>query len=145
MAQDPYIQLQRAMERALLRQYVPPWIVVNEAGDIGNFDGNVAPFIAPIDKVGSHNVFQLAEAYLQHPLGVVIERMRDKAYVWPAEGLRVTVPDAPMSLELNVLPVEGKERATRWYCIVFESMATDPFVRNRLPAQIPQTVTGCCA
>jgi hypothetical protein len=125
MVQDTYIQLQRAMERALLRQYAPPWIVVNEAGDIGNFDGSLEQFIAPIDLAGSQNLFQLARAYLGRSLGVVRERMHDRAYVWPSDGLRVPVPDAPMSLELNVLPVEGRESPRRWYCVVFESRNAD--------------------
>lgn len=94
-----------AANRVALARYAPPGFVVNEEGDVVQFRGEVAPFIAPASGEATLALPRLLHAELNVPVRTaLIEAKRTAA---PVRRERVAFNDRRYSLE--VLPLETGE------------------------------------
>lgn len=98
-AGDP---LQEAADRCALERYAPPGFVVNEAGDVVQFRGDVARFVAPADGEATLSLPRLLRAELNVPVRTALMEARQAGRPVVRERLQL---DGERYV-LEVLPID---------------------------------------
>lgn len=94
-----------AADRVALARYAPPGFVVNESGDVVQFRGEVAAFIAPASGEATLALPRLLDAELNVPVRTAL--IEAKRTAQPVRRERVAFRDRRYALE--VLPLETGE------------------------------------
>lgn len=90
-------QVEQAVSRCAMERYVPPGFVVNEAGDVVQFRGNVADFVAPATGEATLSLSRLLRPELNVPVRTaLLEAKRSEA---PARRERVPIAGKVYALE----------------------------------------------
>jgi len=98
-AGDP---LQEAADRCALERYAPPGFVVNEAGDVVQFRGDVGRFVAPADGEATLSLPRLLRAEFNVPVRTALMEARQAGRPVVRERLQL---DGDRYL-LEVLPID---------------------------------------
>lgn len=94
-------QIEQAVTRCALERYVPPGFVVNEAGDVVQFRGDVAEFVAPATGEATLSLSRLLRAELNVPVRTALLEAKQSA----APVRRERVPIGERSYALEALPL----------------------------------------
>jgi len=101
-------QVELAVSRCAMERYVPPGFVVNEAGDVVQFRGDVADFIAPATGEATLSLSRLLRPELNVPVRTaLLEAKRSEAAV---RRDRVPVDGAVYALEALPFMVGAESR-----------------------------------
>ncbi|WP_347881805.1 CheR family methyltransferase, partial [Mitsuaria sp. GD03876] len=134
-----------AANRVALARYVPPGFVVNENGDVVQFRGDVAAFIAPASGEATLALPRLLHAELNVPVRTAL--IEAKRTAQPVRRERVAFNDRRYALE--ILPLETGE-ALRHYLVTLApqpedaaadtpaSMSTPPFSPGGARARVDE-------
>lgn len=93
-------QVELAVSRCAMEHYVPPGFVVNEAGDVVQFRGDVADFVAPATGEATLSLSRLLQPELNVPVRTALLEAKQSGA--PVRRERVTIEGKVYALE--VLP-----------------------------------------
>lgn len=101
-------QVDLAVKRCAMERYVPPGFVVNEAGDVVQFLGNVADFVAPATGEATLSLSRLLRADLNVPVRTAL--LEAKQSTQPVRRDRVTMEGKVYALEAVPFVVGSESR-----------------------------------
>jgi two-component system, chemotaxis family, CheB/CheR fusion protein len=117
------VPVRELTERALLQQYAPPSVVVNERGDILYLHGRTGKYLEPAPGEAGMNILKMAREGLRADLATALHKaVAIKAPV-RHPGLRIRTNGDFTVVDLTVQPVPAgsdSEGAARLFLVVFE-------------------------
>ncbi len=132
---------QREAERALLKHYVPAGVLVNPDGEILQFRGDTAPYLAQSEGKASLNLLKMAREGLLAPVRAALQQAQRGEATVRTEDVLVRTPMDLTSISLTVIPVSYAAPAPRCYWILFEppGPASAPAPKRRSVSKRRQT------
>lgn len=140
---DTRLDLQREVDRTLVKKYAPVGVLVNDNLDILQFRGETEPYLRPRPGEASLNLLKMARDGVVVGLRSAIQKARkDKAPVRLA-GLKTEYKDKEQKFNLEVLPV-GTQWSDRHYLILFDEINPpasrgSKAAKSRGPKQVKST------
>ena len=101
-------QVELAVNRCALERYMPPGFVVNEAGDVVQFRGDVATFVAPATGEATLSLSRLLRAELNVPVRTAL--LEAKQSGGPVRRERVPIDGKVYALEALPFTVGAESR-----------------------------------
>lgn len=118
---DTRLELQREVDRTLVKKYAPTGVLVDDNLDIIQFRGDTEPYLRPRPGEASLNLLKMARDGVAVGLRSAIQKARkDKAPV-RLEGLKTEYKDEEHKFNLEVLPV-STQSSDRHYLILFDEI-----------------------
>ncbi len=108
------------VERALLQEYTPPAVVVNEAGDVLQFRGKVQPYLKIPSGKATLNVIRMAK----DGLAVALQRGLRRATSTTKLIRETDVPVARSRQRVTLAILPFKNQGARCFLILFEAAAS---------------------
>jgi two-component system CheB/CheR fusion protein len=112
--------LQTVVNELLCAHYVPSGFVVDESGDVVQFRGDTAPFMAPASGDATLSVTRLVRPQWRVPLRTALIEAARTGQVVRRDG----VVDPGGAFTLDVLPLTARE-GTRYFAITIQQHAVD--------------------
>lgn len=112
--------LQTVVNELLCAHYVPSGFVVDESGDVVQFRGDTAPFMAPASGDATLSVTRLVRPEWRVPLRTALIEAARTGQVVRRDG----VLDPGGAFTLDVLPLTARE-GTRYFAITIQQHAAD--------------------
>jgi len=143
---DTRLELQREVDRTLVKKYAPAGVLVNDNLDILQFRGETEPYLRPRPGEASLNLLKMARDGVVVGLRSAIQKARkDKAPV-RLEGLKTEYKDKEQQFNLEVLPV-STQSSDRHYLILFDEINPparrgSKAAKSRGPKQVKSTSKG---
>lgn len=110
--------LQTVVNELLCAHYVPSGFVVDESGDVVQFRGDTAPFMAPASGDATLSVTRLVRAEWRVPLRTALIEAARTGQVVRRDG----VADPGGAFTMEVLPITARE-GTRYFAITIQQHA----------------------
>ncbi len=115
--------LRELAETALLQDYAPPCVIVNEQSEILFFHGTMADYLDPAVGEASLNVVRMVRAELRMPLSVALRTAATQTRVAVHEQVHWAVGDQLRTVDVTVKPIRSSAPALPLYMVVFEERA----------------------
>jgi two-component system CheB/CheR fusion protein len=112
--------LQTVVNELLCAHYVPSGFVVDESGDVVQFRGDTAPFMAPASGDATLSLTRLVRAEWRVPLRTALIEAARTGQVVRRDG----VLDPGGAFTLEVLPITARE-GTRYFAVTFQQHRAD--------------------
>jgi two-component system CheB/CheR fusion protein len=112
--------MQREADRVLLARYLPPGVLVDEAGDVLQFRGDTGQFLTPAPGKASLNLLKMAREGLLVSLRTLLQRARRETTPLREEGVRVRSNGGFREVALTVIPLGKPGTGERAYWVLFE-------------------------
>ncbi len=100
------INIRELTGRALLQQYTPAGVVINERGETLYIHGSTGKYLEPAAGEATVNIMRMAREGLRRDLTTAIRRVAAKKEPVHYRGLRVKVNDETITVNLTVRPFE---------------------------------------
>ncbi len=113
----------REVDRALVGQYAPAGIVVNEAGQVIEVRGDVSSFLQLPQGKPDCTLQRIAREELLAELDTTLQDVRAKGVPVRREHLEYQVEGQLRHVDVNVLPVGGPSPQEHYFIILFENSA----------------------
>lgn len=110
------------VQRALLEDFVPPAVVINETGDIIYVSGRTGEYLEPSPGKANFNIFAMAREGIKYELGKTIRNViinRSAAVIY---GLNVKLNSGDKYVNITVSPLNKTEKAAGLFIVVFEDI-----------------------
>ncbi len=120
-AHIPKISIGAVVERALLRKYAPPAVVVNDRLDILYYQGDTAEFLGPPEGAPTNNILKLARKGLQLRLRASIQKAFKTNNVVRLSRIRLHEGDDRL-INLLIEPVTDPPQARGLMLVIFEKL-----------------------
>lgn len=117
------------VQKALLRTYSPPAVVINQKGEILYVNGRTGKYLEPAPGLSGMNIFDMAREELNFELSGAVHRAYQQHQEVVVENVRVKTDAGHQLLRLTVKPFEEPEALTGLLLVVFEDLATPRKVR----------------
>lgn len=101
------MRLRELTEQALLKQYAPASVVINERGDILYIHGRTGKYLEPAPGEAGVNILQMAREGLRRELTTAIRKMAVQKGPMRCPGLRVRTNGDFAIVNMTVQPVAG--------------------------------------
>ena len=98
--------IRESVERALLQQYAPASVVINERGEILFIHGSTGKYLEPAAGEASVNIMRMAREGLRRELTNAIRRVAARQEPVNYQGLRVKSNGETITVNLTVRPFE---------------------------------------
>lgn len=139
---DTRLELQREVDRTLVKKFAPAGVLVNDNLDILQFRGETEPYLRPRPGEASLNLLKMARDGVLVGLRSAIQKARkDKAPV-RLEGLKTEHNDKEQKFNLEVLPV-STQSSDRHYLVLFDEInppaSRSKAAKSRGPRQVKST------
>jgi two-component system CheB/CheR fusion protein len=122
----PSGSLQSQAEQVLLREFVPPALLVNTDGDILYVFGRTGDYLEPASGRANWNIHVMARDGLRQELAMLLPRaVREKKSI-SQSGIGVGPADRQKFIDLTVLPIQEPETMSGMLMIVFQPVAPRP-------------------
>jgi two-component system, chemotaxis family, CheB/CheR fusion protein len=110
-------------ERAILSQYAPPGVIIDDDMTIVHFRGQTGLFLEPSPGTASLNILRMAREGLRLELRSAINRARTTGAPVHREGVMFSLHGTQRQANITVLPIQND--ATRQQCqvVLFEETA----------------------
>ena len=116
--------LRQVTERALLQQYAPPGVLVNERGDILYLHGRSGQYLEPAPGEAGLNILKMAREGLRRELTTALRKAVANKEQVSRPGLSVKTNGAFTTVNLTVRPVSANPDAAvasgRGFLVIFE-------------------------
>jgi two-component system CheB/CheR fusion protein len=112
----------QAVDRLLLDRYAHPSFVVNEAGDVMEFRGDVQPFLAPTEGPPSFKLSRLIHKDLLLDVRTALFKAKHRGESVRSERLKMSRGDHDQLVNIEVLPLQRPGGET-FYVIALERVA----------------------
>ncbi|MEA3174630.1 MAG: two-component system, chemotaxis family, CheB/CheR fusion protein, partial [Gammaproteobacteria bacterium] len=120
LSTNPAADLQREVDKLLLKRYAPPGVVVNEDGEVLQFRGDTDPYLTRAEGKASLNLLKMAREGLLAPLRAILQRVKSGDGAARETGVMLKSKDGLLQIDLNAIAVASPGAASRCYCILFE-------------------------
>lgn len=118
----PSIDLNRDVEKLLLKRYAPAGVVINRALDIVHFRGQTSPFLEPAPGQASLNLLRMAREGLRAELRSVIQQAQRTSRPARKERIRLR-GGGDGAINIEVIPMPRRGEADMCYAVLFEAAA----------------------
>ncbi|HEU4686348.1 MAG TPA: chemotaxis protein CheB [Nitrospira sp.] len=119
------VSLADLSRQLLIERFVPPSVLVNEAGDILYIQGRTGRYLEPASGEAAMNIFTMAREGLRLELGALVRKALLQRREIIREGLRVQVNGGYQSVKLVVRPLSGRSVMRGMVIISFEEQEPD--------------------
>ncbi|MEO6038982.1 MAG: chemotaxis protein CheB, partial [Saprospiraceae bacterium] len=145
---DPVDTLEMQVDQLLLRQFVPPTVVVNQEMDILQFRGATGLFLEPASGKATLNLLKMARPELVFELRNAVHKSGKSGQTVKKSGLPITVHGKAYSVTIEIVPLKS-EVEERIYLVLFSenasSMGTESQTNLAKGKQIEQLETELAA
>ena len=119
--------VQKRADRAVLAEYAPGGVVVNENWQVLQVRGQVSPYLEPASGKMSVNVLSMAKrsGLALDLAGALEEAKKEHA---PVRRDHLVLPHEQAVVNLRVIPLGSREEETRLFLVLFEAVARAEFV-----------------
>jgi two-component system, chemotaxis family, CheB/CheR fusion protein len=119
--------LLREAERAILSQYAPPGVIIDDEMTIVHFRGQTGLFLEPSPGTASLNVLRMAREGLRLELRSAINRAKTTGTPVHRNGVLFSVQEKQLEANITVLPIPNEATKQHWQVVLFEEV---PFVTS---------------
>lgn len=116
-------ELERAADRIVLARYTPPGIVLNEAMEVLQVRGQVAPYLEMPPGKATLQFMRMAREGLAPALRDPIRRAIAESVPVTVGGLSVRYGEEILNFRVDILPMEGLQRRSRAFLLLFVAQA----------------------
>lgn len=125
-----------AAEKALLEQYAPSCVIVNEKYDIVHFHGRTSRYLEPPTGEPSLNVLKMAREELRIELRTVLHKVFNTGQAERRNAIRLKVEGQQELVNLIVQPFPDSEASRGLVMVVFEQVQpTDELATPSAPVE----------
>jgi two-component system CheB/CheR fusion protein len=117
---EPGADRQRTADAVLLKNYVPPAVLIDGDGEILQFRGDTTPYLTLTDGKASLNIFKLARAGLFATLRAVLIDATEKNATARSADAVVDTEEGVQTVAIRVIPVLYPATSSRCYWVLFE-------------------------
>jgi two-component system CheB/CheR fusion protein len=124
--------LARQVDLAILGQYGPPGVVVNERLEVVEFRGRTGPYLEPPAGEPQTLLLEMARRGLRAPLRLALSQARKTSAPVRKEGVEAEPGSAGPACDLVVLPVRAPGSGDgRAFVVLFEDRVPSPPARQK--------------
>ncbi len=134
-APAPALDLQRELDRAFAKHYVPAGVVVNDEGEVLQIRGDMEPYLSLGEGKVSFSLLKMAREGLLAPLRGILHRLKHNEPVTREEGVLVKTNNGLLAISLNVITVAGADASQRCHGIFFEPHDPSQVKAAKVPAR----------
>ena len=124
--EGPFVAL---VQRALLRYYTPPAVVINGKGEILYVNGRTGRYLEPAPGLSGLNVFDMVRQELNYELSAAVYKAVATREAVVTDHLKLRLDTGIQLLRLTVKPLEDVEPLAGLLLVVFEEQPTPKQVR----------------
>jgi two-component system CheB/CheR fusion protein len=117
------VNLREVVEQALLTEYTPACVIVNEKGEVLYIHGHTGKYLEPASGEATLNVIRMARKGLNLELAVALRKVVAQKEMIRYEGLRVKTNGNTHTVNLIVAPVTKPALMPDLVMILFEDVA----------------------
>lgn len=117
------------VQKALLRAYSPPAVVINQKGEILYVNGRTGKYLEPAPGLSGMNIFDMAREELNFELSGAVHRAYQQHEDVVVDNVKVKTDTGHQLLRLTVKPFEEPESLAGLVLVVFEDQPTPQKVR----------------
>ena len=128
--------LSKEADRIVLTRYSPPGVVVNSALEIVQFRGHTSHYLEPSPGEASLNLFRMARQGLVIDLRAAIHQAKKSGVPTRKEAVPVRINDEVRAVDIEVVPLGGKNAAEGYYLVLFHDLTAQP--RPAVPSAAPK-------
>jgi two-component system CheB/CheR fusion protein len=121
MVADRGFDLQREVDRILLKQYAPPGVVVNDEAEVLQFRGDTDTYLTRPEGKANLNLLKMAREGLLAPLRALLQRVQDGSEIARESGIWIKTRDGLLEISLNAIALPAANGGPRMYCVLFET------------------------
>jgi two-component system, chemotaxis family, CheB/CheR fusion protein len=119
-------EIPRQVERYVLDQYAPPYVVVNDRYETIYFSGGMGQYLEPPAGAPDRNVLNMARHGLRMHLRAAIDEAKRSQSTVVKNEIHVKTSGDYQTMRLTVRPVSRHGETTDYYTIIFEPAAPPP-------------------
>jgi two-component system CheB/CheR fusion protein len=120
-------ELEQTIDDILLKEYVPPSVLVNNNLDILQFRGSTSPYLEPSRGKASLNLLKMAKEGLAFELRNVIHKANKTGETTVKAGIEFRDDNTPHFVTIEARPVRLTEEE-RLFLIIFREALPPPFI-----------------
>ena len=117
---NPGFDLQREVDKILLKRYAPLGVVVTDEAEVLQFRGDTDAFLTRAEGKASLNLLKMAREGLLAPLRALLQRVKDGDAIAREAGVLIKTKDGLLEISLTAIALPAGDGAQRSYCILFE-------------------------
>ena len=117
---------QRAADRIVVGEYVPPGVLVNDGLDILQFRGRAGDYLEHPPGEPDHNLLKMAREGLLLPLRTALNECRETNAPVRKAGVPIGGAGAIRKTDLRVFPVRLPNSGERCFLVLFEEPGHEP-------------------
>ncbi|QNH63745.1 chemotaxis protein CheB [Hymenobacter sediminicola] len=118
------------VQRALLRSYAPPAVVINGKGEILYVHGRTGKYLEPAPGLSSMNLFEMAREELNFEISGAVHRANQERTDVTVDNVRVKTEAGQQLLRLSVRHLQEPEQLAGLLLVVFEDQPTPRRMRQ---------------
>ena len=123
--------LQSHAEQALLREFSPAAVLVNDQGDVIYINGRVGKYLEPASGKANWNIHVMARPSVRTQIAAALRQaLQDKSTV-EVRGLRLGDDPAPALVDVTVKVMQEPHSLAGLAMIVFHDVITPPIAKRR--------------
>ncbi|HXZ79609.1 MAG TPA: chemotaxis protein CheB [Terriglobales bacterium] len=119
------ISIDKEVERTLASRYIPPSIVVNEDLEIIQFRGRTGAYLEPAAGHPTFSLSKMAREGLLVDLRTALSKAKKENTVVRKEGVHVRSNGGTTEVNLEIVPIQGRESGERMFAVVFQDVARE--------------------
>lgn len=115
-----------SIEKMLLENYTPACFIVNDRGDIIYFNGRSGKYFELTAGEASLNIATMVKEEMRYSLRTALRQAAKTKEDITIEGVRVTINDVQVTLNLGVRPIEEPRTLKGLILVIFEEVSALP-------------------
>ena len=123
------VNLQAHAEQALLQEFTPAAVLVNEQGDVVYINGSVGKYLEPASGKANWNIHVMARPAIRSQIATALRQVQQEHGNVELRGLRLA-DDAPFTLSVTVRAMQEPKSLGGLVMIVFREVA-EPLAAKR--------------
>lgn len=120
------LDVQKEVDRLIMKRFSPPGVVVNERLEILQFRGHTGAYLEPAPGEASLNLPKMAREGLLPDLHSALAKAIKEDVTVRKEGLRVSQDGQFRQVDVEVMPVKEPKGSGRCFLVLFEETAGVP-------------------
>jgi two-component system, chemotaxis family, CheB/CheR fusion protein len=137
--------LLREADRAILSQYAPPGVIIDDEQTIVHFRGQTGLFLEPSPGAASLNILRMAREGLRLELRSSINRAKSTGAPVHRNRLQFSVNEKQCQVNITVLPILNESSKQHWQVVLFEEVpftSPESILASGDPSTLPNDVLG---
>jgi two-component system CheB/CheR fusion protein len=122
--------LQSLADRALLQEFSPPAVLVNEQGDVVYVNGHTGKYLEPAAGKANWNIHVMARPAIRAQIAAALRPALQENKTIELRGLRLE-EDAQSTLDVTIQPLRDPPGLEGMVMIVFRDVAVPPAAKRR--------------